>query len=232
MVVIQSLEELNREFISEVIDRDRVVDALDRDLVTDALDRDPAFEMIDRGPVESKYIEARPAAERKRGALPAISSILLSLAILLALFTLFAASKYSFFNVTTPGIQDEIPEGALLLVHRTDPQLLIVGDNITYMRGRTTTELNKIGSIHENYPDGGSWGFEIGSSADINMETDIIPGEDIVGKVVLTIPVAGAVITLLNDNIHIVFVILGLVMVLFGLYRIKKGGNHNDGKNH
>jgi len=173
--------------------------------------------------------------KNKRGALVIISDILFYLAILIILFSALIPSSggsprgimgYSYFTVLTSSMQDEIPKGSFILARKTDPQKLAVGDNITYIRDRSATVTHKIVDIYENYQNSGARGFQTKGVNNTGPDKDIVYEANVVGKVILVLPAAGAVIYYLGANIHIVLIFLGLGVIISLAFRalfIKSG---------
>ena len=172
--------------------------------------------------ISTETVKARPKKKKVRGALSISYWILFYVAILLVLFAVLTGSGYSFFNVTSAGATDEIPKGSFLLVHQTDPQDLMIGDNVTYRRDRNVTLIYEIGVIYEDYPDRGSRGFGLKDADDVNGSNKILFEENIIGKVIYTIPVIGTVISMLSDNIIIVIISVVLFIAIFLAFRKKQ----------
>ena len=178
--------------------------------------------------------ESRPARKkkRKRGALTVISDILFCLAILVVLASILAhlygvSPKldvgYSYYTVLTGSMQDEIPRGSLILIRRTDPLKLKEGDNITYTRGQGDAVTHKIVSVYENYQDSGARGFQTKGVNNGSADREIVPEENVIGRVILTVPAAGAAMAYLGENIHIVFIVFGFCAALYFVIRVLSG---------
>jgi len=120
---------------------------------------------------------------------------------------------YSYFTVLTPSMQGEIPKGSFILVKQTDPQGLKVGDNVTYMQNASATITHKIVDIYEDYGDSGARGFQTQGVNNPSPDKEIVYAKNIVGKVMFSLPRAGAVISYLGTHIYIVFIIFGLCIL-------------------
>ena len=138
---------------------------------------------------------------------------------------------YSYFTVTSSSMQDEIPKGSLILTHKTEPDKLKVGDNITYMRDPNITVTHKIEAIFENHQNSGIMGFLTKGVNNTVPDNEIVREGDIIGKVIFTIPAIGAAMAYLVANIHIVYIIFGLCVILyFAIQKQKKGKEKNNEK--
>ena len=169
----------------------------------------------------SAEFSGTPTEGKKRSLLAIISGTLFFLAIVLVLFSVLTASKYSFFTVLSSSMQPEIPKGALILVYQTDPQKLEPGDNITFMRDWKTSVTHKIVDIYENYQNSGARGFRMKGVSNLNPDKEIVPEENIVGKVIFILPSVGEVISRLVENIYIIYIVFGAGITLFITIRIK-----------
>gem|GEM_PF-1624581 len=169
-------------------------------------------------------LKAPKPTKKKAGVLASISDLIFYVAICVILVTAIfsgggvGAPKmimgYSYFTVLTSSMQDEIPKGSFILVHKTDPQDLQIGDNITYLRDQSTSVTHKIIGIQENYQDSGARGFITKGVNNENPDNDIVHAANVVGKVTLSLPGVGAAISYLRANIYLVFIMFGLCVVL------------------
>lgn len=203
-MALKSLEEFNRDFI-----RGSFLPEANEPTVTESKSEQPKQQTINK---------------KKRGTVAIASDVLFYLAILLILFTALTAGPsngapkmifgYSYFTVLSASMQDEIPKGSFILVHNTDPQNLKTGDNITYLRNQNMSVTHKIISIYDNYEGSGDRGFETKGVNNANPDHEIVTGANIVGKVILVIPTLGAVMASLRTNIHLIFIMFGLTLIL------------------
>jgi len=219
-MALKTLEEINRGYILE-----RLSGYSDNS--------DESTKPISLTSFETEFTEAdepAPAEEsaaqandKKRGTSAIISDILFYITITMVLFSALASGSgetprvmmgYSYLSVLSSSMQDEIPKGSLILVKQIDPQALQEGDNITYMRDRSTSVTHKIIGIYENYQNSGARGFQTKGVNNSSPDEDIVYESNVVGKVILAVPAMGAAISWLGANIYIVFIIFGLCMIL------------------
>lgn len=172
--------------------------------------------------------------ERKGSGLRTMTDILFYIVIFGIVFMAFVSTAngprnifgYSYFTVLTRSMQDEIPKGSLVITKKTDPDELEVGDTITFFKNATTTVTHKIADIYEDYNSSGARGFQTKGVNNSNPDTDIVLAVNVVGKVVFSMPKAGAILAALRDNLVLAFLALALLMVLsFSLqvyFRIRK----------
>ncbi|MCL1849465.1 MAG: signal peptidase I, partial [Clostridiales bacterium] len=168
--------------------------------------------------------QSKPPGQKKRGVVAILSDILFYTAILAVLFSAVVANPdkgnprvimgYSYYTVLTTSMQSEIPKGSFILVRQTDPGELQIGDTITFMRDRSVTVTHKIVGIVEAMEEGEARGFQTKGVNNANPDKEIVRGENVIGKVVLVIPAMGAVISYLNANIFLVFIMYGLCIIL------------------
>ncbi|MCL2079958.1 MAG: class B sortase [Oscillospiraceae bacterium] len=134
-------------------------------------------------------------------------------------------SNYSFFTVLTTSMQKEIPQGSLIVTVRTDPAKLQIGDNITFMKDYNTAITHKITDIYENHQNSSQRGFQTKGTDNDRPDEHIVLEMSVVGKVVLVIPAAGAVMEFIAKNL-----LLFAAAIIFGVIAtilIKKKARKN-----
>ena len=222
-MTIKTLNELNKEFMSEESVADRPAE--NRELRQETAVRSKAKRLTQEKPQKETPQKETPQKE-KRSARTIVLYILLYLAIMAVLLSTLAASRYSFYTVKTSSMQDEIPKGSLILVERTEPQELEVGDSITFMRDWRTAVTHKITDIYENHRNPGARGFQTKGTNNASQDPEIVHEDHVVGKVIFAIPGIGAALSWVTDNIYIVLATLGLLIILpvtvFSLHRRKQ----------
>jgi len=215
-MTLRTLDELNSDFIAN----------------TAPAPKSAEFEPITPLVIEPELPEQKKAKIRSpkiRGFAASVSDILFSLAIVMILFVVLisgtedgtprAIFNYSYFTVVSPSMQDEIPQGSFILVKHINPNKLKEGDNITYMADRGTSVTHKIVGIYENYDNSGALGFKTKGVNNINPDREIVYEASVVGKVIFVLPVFGAVLSNLSENVFLVFIIFGMCVLLSFLLR-------------
>jgi len=185
-------------------------------------------------PVADVLARFRQAEEKKRkrrrNILKRATDILLYTAvvfILVAVIILSGASNrgfnlfgYSGFTVLSDSMQSEIPEGSFVLVKKTDPGNINVGDDITFIRKKDNSAVtHRVTNIYENYGENGELGFQTQGIGNRDPDQDVIFANDIIGVVKLTIPGLGAVLNYISINIGFLCVVLGVLFILTVLTR-------------
>ena len=179
---------------------------------------------------EPKLKKSSKLTKRRKSVLGVISDILFYLVLLAIIVTILTCGQkndgssrtfmgYSYFTVLTTSMQSELPKGSFILVKYAEPYELEIGDNITFMRDASTSITHKIIGIYENYDNSGMRGFQTKGVNNPNPDKDIVFGENIIGKVIFTLPNAGTTISYLAENIYIVYIILGLLVIFSILIR-------------
>ena len=232
---IKTLDELNREFIFDMLYKSEDSKILEPDATKLNDDKaqqpkpaDPPLVIRYHPDPSELFMELAPSAEKKPkkkilGMLTIVTVTLFYVTLLIVLLFSITSSKYSFFTVLTASMQDEIPKNSLILVKQTDTRDLEVGDNITFMRDRRISVTHKIIDIYEDYQDDGSRGFQTQGTNNLYPDNEIVNGENIVGRVVFSIPVLGAAVSWLGENIYIVFIAFGSCIVISLAFRITNG---------
>ncbi|MCL2707656.1 MAG: signal peptidase I [Defluviitaleaceae bacterium] len=180
---------------------------------------------IDLGFAHEARKEPQNGGAKKRGGfITTVSDAMFSVAVIMVLFIAVVSGAesggsrkifgYSFFTVISPSMQDEIPINSFILVKHIEPGVLKEGDNITYMAGIGATVTHKVIRIYENYDGAGGRGFQTKGTENPSPDPEIVEASSVVGKVVLVLPVLGAAMKFMSDNVFAVFVIFCLCMPL------------------
>jgi len=164
----------------------------------------------------------KPKKKRKNAFL-ILSDVIFYAAVVFILFTIATSSQngsprmfwgYSYFTVLTSSMQSEIPKGSFILVKQVEPGELKVGDDITYIRSDNNTVTHKIINIYTNYADSGELGFQTQGVNNALPDENVVYAQNVVGKVVYSVPRLGAFITNLRANIFYVFLVFGLMILM------------------
>jgi signal peptidase len=119
--------------------------------------------------------------------------------------------------VHTWSMYPDLPHGTLVVINRLDPDELEVGDDITYFVADTMTFTHRIINIFENYNDSGKRGFFVWGLGNARIESDIVPADRVVGRVVFSIArlsnLTNFINGLINQPIYIVFI--GVYTLIF-----------------
>lgn len=125
---------------------------------------------------------------------------------------------FSILRVMSVSMEPEIPEQSMLLVHKTDPDALQVGDVITFFSSDPT--LNGTLNTHRiTRIDRQRTGLQFVTKGDANALADRqdVKGSQVVGKVILVSPLLGRLVGLVSTPL--VFGLLILLPLLFLLVR-------------
>jgi len=214
LIELKSLDKINREFMIDMLS---TKDAQPLPIETEIIYTEPKAEIEFREISEQETVipkNKNTESKKKRNIFGFVSDALFYLTIMTIMVVIlnFGAKDgapkifmgYSYFTVLTQSMQDEIPAGSFILVKKTEPQKLQTGDNITFMRDANTTVTHKIINVYENYNDSGLTGFQTKGTNNEDPDKEIVYEGNIVGKVVFSVPKAGAMISYLRSNIFLV----------------------------
>jgi signal peptidase I len=126
---------------------------------------------------------------------------------------------FSAMNVLSPSMESVYPVGSVVIVRKVDAKSLEVGNDITYMKDPTTTVTHRIQEIIEDYEGSGARGFRTYGVDNTSPDAEVVHATNIVGKVVANIPKAGLIVEYISDNILVLFIIFGLLILLSFLIR-------------
>ena len=205
MIDIKTLEELNREFISE---------------------RETAH-----SPSQAATPANAPSTKTKKRVNPftviadTVFFILIIAALILAVTYINTGEAkpffgYSYYTVLTSSMQDEIPQGSLILTQRTNPKELNVGDNITFLRDYDTHITHKIVEIYDNYQDQDIMGFKTKGVNNSLDDEQIVLESEILGKVIHVYPTLGESVSAIGSEAVVIFIVFGALAVLYIILRL------------
>lgn len=127
---------------------------------------------------------------------------------------------FSAFTVLTGSMQDEIPQGALVITKQIDPKELKIRDDITYLSGPTTTITHRIVGIIENYQNTGQRAFETQGIMNSKPDEQPVPAGNIVGKVIFHSYGLGRVFSILSEHWLIFLILMVLTAALIKTLKI------------
>ncbi len=137
---------------------------------------------------------------------------------------------YGVFTVATDSMNDVIPKGSLIVTKRVDPNLLTVGDDITYMNGPSSTITHRIIAVKEKSEENEMRQFY--TQGTMNAEPDLVPvaAPNVVGKVIYSNLKMGNAVKFIKANWPIILVVL-LIVCVWGtvmkcLFRSNKKHQH------
>ena len=120
---------------------------------------------------------------------------------------------YSFMTVLTSSMQDEIPQGSLVINKQVDVDTLEVGDDITYLTGVDTTITHKIVDIVTD--DDGNLYFQTQGIMNEYTDPQLVSSDNVVGIVIFHNLLLGKIVTCVRKYI---FLVILFIVVLTGLY--------------
>ncbi|HJA80591.1 MAG TPA: signal peptidase I [Candidatus Mediterraneibacter intestinipullorum] len=115
---------------------------------------------------------------------------------------------FSIHTVLTSSMEDELPQGTLVVTRQVDPASLQIGDDITYMRDETTTVTHRIVGIIEDYDGTGQRAFETRGTMNKEKDRLPVPAANVVGKVVFHNDVLGHIMSFLSRFWHLLLLFL------------------------
>ena len=228
-MILRSLQDINNEYLDETTPHNhdtqlKPIQPLVIDMPLPKTRKQPTTE--NHGTSDEKHGDTPETIKKnkKRTVIMTAADILFYMAILVTFFTVLTSGSesgkpksvfgYTYFTVLSNSMMEEIPKGSFVLVKQTDPRELEAGDNITFLRDRYDTVTHKIIDIYENYDNSGARGFRTKGTHNANPDSDIVYEANVIGKVVLVLPGVGAAVAGLGANLHIVFIMFSLCVVL------------------
>lgn len=121
---------------------------------------------------------------------------------------------FSYFTVLTGSMQREIPKGSIVVTQKIDPNLIKIGDDITYLLKSGDTITHRVIAIEEDFEMSGARGFQTQGLENPSPDASIVYALNVVGKVIWHMAGAGAALLLIQNNIIIIAVMTLLIMAL------------------
>jgi len=123
---------------------------------------------------------------------------------------------FSLSNVLTWSMEPEIPQGALVVIRETDPNLIQISDDVTYMKDQETSVTHRVIGITEDFEGSGERGFETQGIANDTPDFEIVQAANVVGVVQASVPLLGSWLAWLRGNLIIVIgFTVGIVLLMF-----------------
>ena len=135
---------------------------------------------------------------------------------------------FSMFTVLTGSMQDEIPQGSLVITQQTDPRELKIGDDVTYLSSPTTTVTHRIVGIIENYNNTGQRAFETQGIMNAKPDEQPVPAGNVVGKVIFHSYALGRAFTVLSEHWLVFLILLVLTVALIKKLKIVFGRSRSE----
>ena len=135
---------------------------------------------------------------------------------------------FSMFTVLTGSMQDEIPQGSLVITQQTDPRELKIGDDVTYLSSPTTTVTHRIVGIIENYNNTGQRAFETQGIMNAKPDEQPVPAGNVVGKVIFHSYALGRAFTVLSEHWLVFLMLLVLTVALIKTLKIVFGRSRSE----
>ena len=127
---------------------------------------------------------------------------------------------FSVFQVQSGSMEPEIPIGGIVIVHKTKPSSLKVGDIISFYSNDTEIngKINTHRIIEIKDSDSGEKIFRTKGDANDAEDTAAVFEVDLIGKVIVNIGMVGGSVlgVLRNPKIIFIFIVLPLILITLG----------------
>ena len=136
---------------------------------------------------------------------------------------------FAAMTVLTRSMQDEIPQDSLVIIRETDPNLIEVGDDITFLISETVTVTHRVVDIFPDYQGSGLPGFQTKGTMNRVPDDNIVLAEEVLGRVVFHNLLLGRVVIFIRDFALFIGIfavlLIALVTVLRMIFSKDKKGN-------
>ena len=137
---------------------------------------------------------------------------------------------FSMMHVLTTSMQSEIPKDSLVITREVDAASLDVGDDITFMKDMSTTVTHRIVGIYEDYAKTGARGFKTQGIANSNPDKEIVPAQNLIGKVVFHNLLLGKAMLFIKEYALYVVIFTAMLIGLFVSLRIVFSKGHTGSR--
>lgn len=135
---------------------------------------------------------------------------------------------YSYFTVLTTSMQSEIPKGSLILTKHVDVNTIEAGNDITFLRSDNSVVTHRVIKIYENYEKAGAQAFQTKGIENPMPDQDIVYADNVIGVVKFHVAGIGDGITYIKQNIVMIFILFGVLLVLTFTLKIFFGGKKKE----
>lgn len=119
---------------------------------------------------------------------------------------------FSLYEVLTDSMESAIPQGSMVVAHKTDAQKIEIGDDITYLIGENSSITHRVIGIIENYENTGARAFETMGVDNEKPDQEAVWAKNVIGKVIFHVPRAGKILN--NIKEHWLLLLLPLCGIL------------------
>ena len=137
---------------------------------------------------------------------------------------------YSIFIVTTGSMEPEMPPGAAILVRRTAPAELKVGDVITFREGRDDNGKLLVNThrIVEITQEGGAYAFQTKGDNNDAVDQKIRSESDLIGKALVVMPTLGKFFAFIKQPVGLAVCIAVplLLLLIFEIVNLVRLSRH------
>jgi signal peptidase len=137
---------------------------------------------------------------------------------------------YSIYTVLTDSMQREIPQGSLIVVRKTEPEDIQVGDDITFFMDRDTTKTHRVTRVFEDYEGSGERGFETQGLENPLPDPGIVYAANVVGRVIFHAAGVGDALAWIGNRWVPAAALLAGLIVLYGVLKILFAGGRGRRK--
>ncbi|MCL2112039.1 MAG: signal peptidase I [Clostridiales bacterium] len=120
---------------------------------------------------------------------------------------------YSGFTVLSGSMQREIPQGSLVITKQVVPRDIKVGDDITFVRSDNTTVTHRVVAIIRDFEETGRTVFQTQGLENAEPDEEYVHAGNVIGVVKHTIPNLGFLLAYVSENIGLVLLMLGGVLI-------------------
>jgi len=135
---------------------------------------------------------------------------------------------FSAMRVLTGSMQGEIPQNSLIITRRVDPNILQVGDDITFFLNEDTVVTHRIVTVHYDFENSAQRAFQTQGIENRMPDSDLVIPENIVGRVIFSNLTIGRAAYFIQENLLICGLLAALILGLFVSMRMIFGNKRHN----
>jgi len=127
---------------------------------------------------------------------------------------------FSAMTVLTRSMQSVLPQHALIVTRKADPQTIQVGDDITFLTPNNATVTHRVIEVLENHQNSGMRGFRTQGVENENPDAEVVLAQNVIGRVIFHNLTIGRTVHLVRNNILLAGIGLALLILVAVLTKL------------
>ena len=127
---------------------------------------------------------------------------------------------FAAMTVLSRSMQNEIPQDSLIIIRETAPEVIQIGDDITFLVSDTVTVTHRVIDIFENFADTGRRGFQTQGTNNPAPDSEIVLAENVIGRVIFHSLLLGEAVDFIRTFAIFIVIFIVLITALVAVLRM------------